>query len=70
MLDEAGGGGFEARQAYRRTLDIELEAPAVDPKDEDSVSAYVAYKREQERGDPGAVAQQRRQDDALADVTF
>jgi hypothetical protein len=70
MLAEAGGAPYEARQAYRRTLDIELEAPAVDPRDEQSVTGYVRYKRERERDSPEAVAQQRRQEDALADVTL
>lgn len=70
MLDEAGNAPYEAKQTYRRTLDMELEAPQVDPQDERSMSEYVAYKREREREDPRALAQQRKQEDALADVTF
>ena len=70
MLAEGSTGPFEARQAYRRMLDLELEAPAVDPRDADSVNEYVAYKRDRERGDPEAIAQQRRQEAALEDMTF
>lgn len=70
MLDEVGSAPYEARQAYRRTLNLELEAPSVDENDPKSVSEYVRYKREHERGSPEALEQQRRQEDALADVTF
>ena len=70
MLAEGSTGPFEARQAYRRMLDLELEAPAVDPRDEESVSEYMRYKRQREREDPEAVAQQRRQEAALQEFTF
>jgi hypothetical protein len=70
MLDEVGSAPYEARQAYRRALDIELEAPALDPDDEQSVSKRIAYERDRRRKSPQAIAQQRRQEAQLADMTL
>lgn len=62
--------GYSERQAFRETLDLELEAPVVIPGDEASVSARVAYERDRRRSTPEAIEQQRRQEALLEDHTF
>jgi hypothetical protein len=70
MLDQAGTSSYEARQAYRETLDLELEAPVVDPADEQSVSERVRYERDRRRKSPEALEQQRRQEAQLDHLTL
>ena len=71
MLAEAGDGlSYEARREWREAMDLALEAPEVDPQDEDSVRDRVAFERDRRRQSASAIEQQRRQDAALDDVTF